>query len=423
MKIAYLINQYPAISHTFVRREIQALEQLGVEVVRFSVRRHPAGLKDPEDQKELEKTHVLLEHGARGLAEALARWSLTRPAQLAKAAKRATELGLNSDRGVLYHGAYLAEACVLVEQLEKHGVQHVHAHFGTNSATVAMLAHELGGPPFSFTVHGPEEFDKPETIKLGEKIRASRFVAAISSFGRSQLWRRVPSTEWSKVHVVRCGLDASFLAKEPTPVPDVPRVVCVGRLHEQKGQALLVEAVARVAKSGTPIELVLVGGGELEEEIKAAVARHGIEKNVRFTGWASGDVVRREVEGGRAMVLPSFAEGLPVVIMEALALGRPVISTYVAGIPELVAPGECGWLCAAGSVEQLETALRECLAAPITKLNAMGHEGRRRVLAMHDIRVSAQRLKTLIEGGSLEDDGVAREEGSGERVVPANVVG
>lgn len=421
MKIAYLVNQYPAISHTFVRREIQALEALGVEVARFSVRRHPEGLKDPEDQKELEKTHVLLEQGAQGLAAALARWAATRPAQLARAAKRAAELGLSSDRGLAYHGAYLAEACLLMEELERQGVEHVHAHFGTNSTTVALLARELGGPPFSFTVHGPEEFDKPEAIKLGEKIRASRFVAAISSFGRSQLWRRVPSTEWSKVHVVRCGLDSTFLAEEPSPVPDVPRVVCVGRLHEQKGQALLVEAVARVAKSGTPIELVLVGGGELEQELRAAVARHGVEKHVRFTGWASGDVVRREVEGGRAMVLPSFAEGLPVVIMEALALGRPVLTTYVAGIPELVAAGECGWLVPAGSVERLEAALRECLATPPAQLTAMGREGRRRVRQMHDVRVSAQRLKTLFEGGVLEDDGVV-EEGSGERAVGASSV-
>ena len=420
MKIAYLVNQYPAISHTFVRREIQALEALGVEVVRFSVRRHPEGLRDREDEQELERTHVLLERGPRGLAEALARWSLTRPAALARAAKRAAELGLSSDRGLAYHGAYLAEACILVEHLEREGCEHLHAHFGTNSATVALLARELGGPPFSFTVHGPEEFDKPEAIKLGEKILAARFVAAISSFGRSQLWRRVPSTEWGKVHVVPCGLDATFLAEEPSPVPDVPRVVCVGRLHEQKGQALLVEAVARVARTGTAIELVLVGGGELEQEIRAAVARHGIERNVRFTGWAGGDVVRREIEGARAMVLPSFAEGLPVVIMEALALGRPVISTYVAGIPELVGPGECGWLVPAGDVASLEVALRECLATPPAKLDAMGREGRRRVRERHDVRRAAKRLKALFEGAAPSVE--ASEEPSGERVLGSTSV-
>jgi colanic acid/amylovoran biosynthesis glycosyltransferase len=403
MKIAYLINQYPAISHTFVRREIHALEELGIDVERFSVRRVKETLKDPADQREAEQTHVILDEGVRGLIGGLVRAAIKRPRALARATKRAVELGLGSDRGLAYHGAYLAEACVLVDWLEETSVEHVHAHFGTNSATVAMLCKELGGPDFSFTAHGPEEFDKPEAIKLGAKVEAARFVAAISSFGRSQIWRRIGAIDWDKVHVVRCGLDATFFDVAPTPVPSVPRVCCVGRLNEQKGQILLVEAVARVAKAGIPIELVLVGDGELRKEIEAAIARHGIEKNVRITGWASGDVVRQELLGSRAMVLPSFAEGLPVVIMEALALGRPVISTYVAGIPELIEPGKCGWLVPAGSIDALERALRECLAADPALLTEMGAEGRRRVIAMHDVRVSARRLKALLEGKRPDD--------------------
>lgn len=407
MKIAYLVNQYPAISHTFVRREIRALEDLGVEVERFSVRRVKDQLQDTEDVREAERTHVILDEGVRGLLGGVARAALRRPRQLARAARRAATMGLRSDRGLLYHGAYLAEACVLVDWLESEKVEHVHAHFGTNSAMVAMLAHDLGGPEFSFTAHGPEEFDKPEAIQLGAKVEEARFVAAISSFGRSQLWRRVRAKDWGKVHIVRCGLDASFLERPPTPVPDVPRVVCVGRLNEQKGQVLLVEAVARVAKAGIPIELVLVGDGELRSEIESAIARHGIEKNVRITGWASGDVVRRELLAARALALPSFAEGLPVVIMEALALARPVISTYVAGIPELVEPGTCGWLVPAGSVDALEQALRDCLAADVATLTRMGEEGRRRVAAMHDVRVSAGRLKALLEGRTPERERTA----------------
>ncbi len=398
MKVAYLINQYPAISHTFVRREIHALEELGVEVERFSLRRVKGKFEDPEDVREGERTHVILDEGLRGLLGGLARAATKRPARFAKAAKRALSLGLRSDRGLLYHGAYLAEACVLVDWLEEGKIEHLHAHFGTNSATVAMLARDLGGPEFSFTAHGPEEFDKPEAIRLGEKIEAARFVAAISSFGKSQLFRRVGAKNWSKVHIVRCGLDRTFFERPPTPVPDVPRLVCVGRLNEQKGQVLLIEAVARIAEAGIPIELVLVGDGELRSEIERVIRERGIERNVRITGWASGDVVRQELTAARAMVLPSFAEGLPVVIMEALALGRPVISTYVAGIPELVGPGECGWLIPAGSIDGIERALRECLATDVKTLTRMGEEGRRRVLAMHDVRVSAQRLKALLEG-------------------------
>ena len=403
MKIAYLVNQYPAISHTFVRREIRALEDLGVEVERFSMRRVKDALQDPADRAEAERTRVILDRGVRGLASGLVRSALTRPRALARAARRAVELGVRSERGMLYQGAYLAEACVLVDWLEQAGVEHVHAHFGTNSASVAMLARELGGPEFSFTTHGPEEFDKPEAIKLGAKVEAARFVAAISSFGRSQIWRRVAAKDWSKVHIVRCGLDAAFLEREPTPVPDVPRVCCVGRLNEQKGHTLLIEAVAKLVREGVDVQLVLVGDGELRGAIEKRIAELGMQANVTITGWASGDVVRREILASRAMVLPSFAEGLPVVIMEALALGRPVISTYVAGIPELIEPGVCGWLAPAGSVDATAEAIRECLATDVKTLTRMGAEGRRRVLAMHDVRESARRLKALLEGRAPEE--------------------
>lgn len=408
MKIAYLVNQYPTISHTFVRREIHALEQLGVEIERFSVRRQKEPLRDPADLTEARRTSVILDRGVRGLVSGLARAALTRPRALARAARAALELGSRSERGLLVHGAYLAEACVLVEWLGRANVDHVHAHFGTNSTAVAMLARELGGPPFSFTAHGPEEFDKADGIKLGTKVEAARFVAAISSFGRSQIWRRVGADHWGKVHVVRCGLDAAFFERAPTPVPDVPRVCCVGRLNEQKGHTLLVDAVARLVREGVDVNVVLVGDGELRPHIEARIAELGIRDHVRITGWASGEVVLREILAARAMVLPSFAEGLPVALMEALALARPVITTYVAGIPELVEPGRCGWLVPAGSVEGLARAIRECLATDVQTLTRMGGEGRRRVLAMHDVRDSARRLKSLLEGRTPEDAGAAR---------------
>jgi len=186
-------------------------------------------------------------------------------------------------------------------------------------------------------------------------------------------------------------------------VPDVPRVCCVGRLNEQKGHTLLIEAVAKLVREGVDVQLVLVGDGELRGAIEKRIAELGMQANVTITGWASGDVVRREILASRAMVLPSFAEGLPVVIMEALALGRPVISTYVAGIPELIEPGVCGWLAPAGSVDATAEAIRECLATDVKTLTRMGAEGRRRVLAMHDVRESARRLKALLEGRAPEE--------------------
>lgn len=220
----------------------------------------------------------------------------------------------------------------------------MHAHFGTNSTEVVMLANVLGGPAYSFTVHGPEEFDKPQFLHMGEKVRRAAFVAAVSSYGRSQLYRWVAHEHWGKVKVVHCGLERGFHDVAPVNVPCAPRLVCVGRLCEQKGQLLLLEAAHRLAAQSIDFELVLAGDGEMREEIGALIARHGLQAQVRITGWISSAQVREEILAARALVLPSFAEGLPVVIMEAMALRRPVLTTYVAGIPELVRPGENGWL-------------------------------------------------------------------------------
>ncbi len=375
---------YPKVSHSFVRREIRALEKLGHTVLRFSVRKVQEKIVDPADVEEAEQTRTILDVGPAGLAAALARQAVTNPVRLAEAGKLAAEIGSHSDRGLAYHGAYLGEACVLLEWLREAGAEHLHTHFGTNATAVAMLCRVLGGPPYSFTAHGPEEFDKPQFIALGEKVRRSKFAAAISSFGRSQLYRQVTADHWPQVEVVRMGVDAVFLAEPPTPVPDVPRLVSVGRLNEQKGQLLLVQAAARLRDQGMKFELVLVGDGELRKPIDALIAQERLESVVTITGWATADEVKRHLVSGRALVLPSFAEGLPVVIMEALALGRPVLTTSIAGIPELVGHDQCGWLVPAGSMEALIPAMRKVLETPVERLTEMGAEGRRRVAEQHD---------------------------------------
>jgi glycosyltransferase involved in cell wall biosynthesis len=272
------------------------------------------------------------------------------------------------------------------------GADQLHAHFGTNAAEVAMLAGVLGGPPFSFTVHGPEEFDKPQFLGLAEKMRRANAVFAISAYGRSQLWRWAALADWPKVRVVHCGLEADFFGDAAVPPSSAARLVCVGRLCEQKGQLLLVEAAALLAAEGLDFEVVLAGDGEMRPDIEAAIERLGLAAKVRITGWISSAQVRKELAAARAMVLPSFAEGLPVVIMEALAVGRPVLSTYVAGIPELVRDGVEGWLFEAGSTAAAARAMRACLAATPEALAAMGQAGRERVLARHQIDTEAARL-------------------------------
>ena len=396
MKIAYLVNQYPKISHSFIRREILALERQGYKVQRLAVRGWKDELRDEDDVRERAMTRYVLQDGALAMAMDVLRMAVKHPGRFAKALGLACKIGLRADRPLPLHLIYLAEACRIVPWMAAHGARHLHAHFGTNSTEVAMLASMLGGPAYSFTVHGPEEFDKPELLWLGEKIRRSAFVVAVSSFGRSQLFRWAAYADWAKVQVVHCGIDPGFHAVPPRPSPAAPRLVCVGRLCEQKGQMLLVRAVQAVVAKGIPIHLVLAGDGEMRPEIEALIAANNLGNHISITGWINGDQVREEMLAARAMVLPSFAEGLPVVVMEAMALRRPVLTTYIAGIPELVRHGETGWLFPAGDVDALAAALEACLAASPAGLETMGEAGHQRVLARHAVDTEAAKLAQLM---------------------------
>jgi len=394
MRVAYLINQYPKVSHSFIRREIQALERQGIEILRFALRGWNDEIVDRDDLLERDRTRYVLKDGIRPLATALVRAFVTAPRRFLKALTLTIRMSRKAERPLLVHLIYLAEACRVLSWMQRLGAKHVHAHFGTNSAEVAMLASLLGDLTWSFTVHGPEEFDKAPVIGLSEKLRSCAFVVAISSYGRSQLYRLVEQDRWHKVHVVHCGVDDSFMKAE-APYVESRKFVCVGRICEQKGQFLLVEAAAQLAKEGVEFQLTLAGDGELRHRLEELVARRGLQDRISITGWIDAERVRAEIISSRALVLPSFAEGLPVVLMEAMALLRPVVSTYVAGIPELVIDGKNGWLVPAGDIDGLCIALRACLDAAPAILEEMGKHGRACVASAHDITKEAERLATL----------------------------
>ncbi|CAL8971068.1 Alpha-D-kanosaminyltransferase [Rhodoplanes serenus] len=404
-RIAYFTNSYPAVSHTFIRREIRALEGLGLTVVRYALRSEPDELIDPDDITELDKTHYVLRVGASDLISALRAIVVERGSALVPMLALALRIGWRSDRGLIRHVAYAAEAIVLAAWCRRDGVAHLHAHFGTNAAAIALLASRLAGIPYSFTAHGPDEFERAPYLALDRKLRLAAFAVCVSSYGRSQLMRWSTADQWSKIALVRCGLDNSFLDVQPSNPPTRPRFVCVGRLVEAKAQLLLVDAVRRLTELGREVELVLAGDGPMRAEIERAVADAGLEQRVTITGWVPAERVRAEIGAAQVLVLPSFAENLPVVIMEAMALGRPVISTYIAGIPELVEPGKSGWLIPAGDGIALFEAMQEALAAPSERLNAMGAAGRARVVAQHDVMTEAKKLERLFANavGTAED--------------------
>lgn len=395
MRIAYLVNQYPMVSHSFIRREIIALEQQGFEITRIALQGWDEALADERDVGEQARTLYVLRNGPLALLWPLLLVMMTAPLRFVAALWLALRSARRSDRSAIYHLAYLAEACQVLRWLAASGVEHVHAHFATNSTDVVMLARALGGPPYSFTVHGTGEFDRLAYLGAEQKVRRAAFVIAASSYARSQVYRRIPHSEWSKVEVVHCGLERSFHAVGQAPIPDSPRLVCVGRISAEKGQLLLIEASHRLACKGIRVEIVLAGDGEMRRPAQELIARYGLDASVRITGWLSSDDVRKEILAARGLVVPSLSEGLPVVIMEAMALRRPVLSSCVGGIPELVKPGRNGWLFASGSVDALATAVEDFLARSTEELRRMGDAAHKCVTARHCIETEAGKLATL----------------------------
>ena len=392
MKVAYLLNSYPMTSTTFIRREIEALTAEGVEVVRFAARPWGETLVDPLDLAEQQRTHYLLAGNLPNLLRAFVAEALRHPIRLLRAMGTALTLWRNARAGFGRHAAYLLQAVYFKRQAQAAGVTHVHTHFATNATAIALLGQVLGGPGYSFTAHGPDEFENTDRLSVDLKMARARFVVAISQFGRVQLVRASRWAHWPKIAIVHCGVAIADF--QPTPNPANRVLVNVARFNSQKGLLLIPAALALLKDEFPDLRVVLIGDGEERAGLEAEIARHGVAGMMTLRGWQANAEVRRAIVDARALLLPSFAEGLPVVIMEAFALGRPVVSTFIAGIPELV-DERCGWLAPAGDVPATAAAIRAALSADPDRLAAMGAEARRRAVERHDVAESARRLKAL----------------------------
>lgn len=397
------MNSYPMTSTTFVRREIEALEELGLDIKRHAIRNWGEKLVDPLDIAEQGRTHYLLTGNVRGLLTALAKEFLFNPRGLIRSLGPWLELRRKAGSGLIRHIAYLMQAIYFRQRAKSEGVDHVHVHFATNATAVAMLSRLMGGPSYSFTAHGPDEFVDAQRLSFELKISHAAFVVAISHYCRAQLLHFSRIHDCDKIQIARCGLAIEEFEPAEDCARDNQTFICVGRLCPQKGQALIPKAVAALRADFPNLKVILIGDGESRAAVEAAIEEHGVREMVELRGWAANREVRKLIRESRALLLPSFAEGLPVVIMEALALGRPVISTDVAGIPELVDDG-CGWIVPAGSEDGLVAAMRAALECAPEELARKGAEGRSRVERQHDRRELAkvlyQRFRNQVgEGG------------------------
>ncbi|MBK8267398.1 MAG: glycosyltransferase family 4 protein [Planctomycetes bacterium] len=362
MKIAYLTSCYPAVSHTFIAREIEALRERGLQISTFSVRR-PAehDMIDKNAREEARITKWLVPPSIGALAVAMA-WSIiTRPIRLCRAFASATLKRNETLKQRLLWSCYLIEAVLLAYWLGNEQCDHLHCHFGNSGANTGMLAAMLADIPFSMTCHG-SELNEVEHFRLPDKVASASFVACVSHYGRAQLMLACPPEQWSKLHVVRCGLKSIGHRAAHSPAGEKPNVLCVGRLSKEKGHLILLDAIAELRKRGLKTKLTLVGDGPMRETIKSRIQTLGLNSDVTLTGALDPESVASQYAQADVVVLASFSEGVPVVLMEAMAHGLPVVATRVGGVPELVEHASNGVLVAPGNIEELAAGLERVLS-------------------------------------------------------------
>jgi colanic acid/amylovoran biosynthesis glycosyltransferase len=402
--IAYLTTGYPSPSHTFIQREIHELERQGIAIFPISINKVGASeLLSDLDRSDAARTFTIKQTSPLRAVVAFARFTLSSPKAVIEVFGLIVKLGVTDLKGFLWHLFQLVEAMLVVRECERRGVTHIHAHFGEVPATIAWFAAELGRrrsatsvQTWSVTVHGWREFTNENAAMLGQKMRSATFVAAISDFTRAQLMR-IAGVAHSADHfsVVRCGLPMDDYPFEPrAELGDVPTVLMTARLADEKGHLVLLEALAALRRSGTPMRAVFIGSGPVAEFLADATTRLDLSDVVTWMGAQPPSVVHEQLQACDIFCLPSFAEGLPVVLMEAMAVGRPVITTYISGIPELVENNVTGLVLPAGRADLLADALLRLvndgeLRAQLVKA------GRTRVEPMHNIGPIATQLGAL----------------------------
>ncbi len=395
-KLAYLTGEYPRATDTFIQREVAGLRATGLDVLTCSIRRtvasHHVG---PEQVQEAAQTFNVLPAALKPIRLLKAHGAL-----MVRSPKRwFTALGLAAKtapgglKAFAYQMIYFAEAGILARHMQLEGVSHLHNHIAKSSCTVAMLASELSSIPYSFTLHGPDIFFEPIHWRLDEKIARASFVACISHFCRSQAMSFAATEHWGKLHIVHCGIEPERY-RQRSDANTGKRLLFVGRLAAVKGLPVLIEAMQSAKTKG--LHLTIVGDGPDRATLEAVVEASGLSSQVTFLGYRSQSDVADLLGESDVLVLPSFAEGVPVVLMEAMAAGLPVIATRIAGIPELVEGGVSGLLVSPGDASALAAAIDKIADDP-ELAKTMGQAGQKAVLAGFQARTEAARLAALFE--------------------------
>jgi colanic acid/amylovoran biosynthesis glycosyltransferase len=406
-RVAYLMSHYPAISHAFVVREIEHVRATGVELDTLSVHRTPAhDLLAAADRQAEATTFSVLPTSLGRLLGAHLEALVRSPRRYLRTLALALRTGAPGLRERLWHVFYFAEAMILLRHCRRARIAHIHAQFADVATDVAMLVtHYRSGQrvdgvecSWSLAVHGSAEFYDVTRYALADKLDHARFAVAISDFGRSQLMRLSPLERWSRIHVVRCGVDLDVYAPPAQRSSSDLRsnILFVGRLLHGKGLSLFFEAIAKLRRRGAEVVATIVGDGPARAEFEAVAGRLRVSEHVRFVGAVGQDDIRSYYADADIFCLPSFAEGIPVVAIEAMAMELPVVATRIMGIPELVDDGANGILVAPGRADELTEALARLVRAPQER-RSMGSAAREKVRRDFDVAASARRMRAVLE--------------------------
>jgi len=397
LTVAYFSKEFPGLTTTFIYREVRALRRLGVTVRPISAWRPSVGSLSAEARAFVSETYYLLPVRWGELALTHLRYLLSRPGRYLSTLALLTLFNRETVRNRLRALLHFGYGMLAVAEVERCQAHHLHADFAAGSATLALIAARLTGKPFSFAAHANDLFAHPSLLR--EKLAAARFAVPISDYNRRHLLAlNGDDSALNKLHVIHCGLELEQFPYAPRSLTSTrPLIVGVGRLIEKKGFRYLIEACRLLVESGFELECQIVGSGPLQADLQAQIEQSRLSDRVSLLGALPQEQVRALLRQAAVFVLPCVPaadgdqDGIPVALMEAMALGVPVISTAISGIPELIEDGVSGWLTPPCDAAALARALRRLLTHP-EQADALARVARAIIEREFDVNRNAARL-------------------------------
>lgn len=403
LNIAYVMTHYPRVALTYIASEIDEVERRGGQIFPIVMNLPAAEDLTTEEARERQRRSFYLKASPMTVAANALRVAAAHPVKMARLAFKAVRSGCSDLSIIARRLIHLGYGALAARRCREEQIHHLHAQFGLAPATIAWFACEIlnfdqrAGCTWSFTIHGFHDFVNETESRLDLKAASASFVVCVSDFTKSQLCRVTNPQHWDRFHVVRCGIDLTdFPLRQPRPNRDVPRIAMVGRLSPEKGHGILLDAVSKLVKAGLPLEVEFIGDGQFGEELRRRVNDLGLEESVIFSGELLPDEVARRLAEADIFCMASFAEGLPISIMEAMAVGVPVVTTWIGGIPELALNDVTALTVPPGNSDALAAAIKRLVADPeLGKQLASG--GRSAVERMHSRESSGAELVALFK--------------------------